>query len=1240
METAVSLSHIGLYNPQRQSAELTEKLFVVRKKQFKLLMERLNEEENDSIPQHHLILAQRGMGKTTMLKRIEVELHKEQYRSKFIPVLFTEEQYGLNNLAKFWMNSLNALADSLEVEDKNNSNVAEIDNYLKQIAKEKNTDNFAERLYQYLLTFCNKLKRRPVLLVDNIGLVFNRLSEQEKYILRGYITEKNCPIIISAGIAMAGNSDVKEHITGYTAPYYDFFQTHYLKKLSFEEFETLFQNLAEVTQTNIFITSKEKPRLKSLLQLTGGNPRTSVILFKLLVKGFSADIVDDLEALADEMTPLYKSRFEELSTQQQQILYTIALNWDSINLAEIHEATGLANNQLSPQLKRLIEDGWLETTKAYKAKGNAYYISERFFSIWHLLRNSTRSAKREINYLSKFLENFFGKKSLSEGVKSILNMAYIDRKSRKLALILSNVAVIPKKMKERLNTKLMFEIKTNNYFKQDECLFDFYKKGMLCQFKNLISDGDKYQANKILHTIGEDNICCDSEILLLEVYCEIHFENYKKAEKAAREAIEKNKLDTRNWCLLGCSLLGQRKYNEAEQAFLHSIALDDEDIRLLFCLSRFYVATKQKNKAEKIIEKIMESGENNSKILFEVSELYTDMFDYYNAEKILKKIISIKSNYMCGWCKLGQVCAQQDKYDEAEKALKKTVGLKKKNCIVAYQVLSSLYIKMKRYDEAEKAIEKIVTLDRNNAFVWNTVGDIYVAMKNYEKAEQAYKQAISLDENEPQLWFGISQLYINTNRHNEAEKAIQKFLELDKENVDAWNVAGELFFEMKKYNEVERAYRQAIELDETNLRARFGLSILYMNLSHFDEADVEIQEIVKLDTDNRNAGVIGRLYFNYDRYIEAENFLQQAVDLNKGDAVNWYQLGQVLSEQDKYSEAENAFGKAVELEPENSYYWCFYGVTLFFQYEYAGAEKAFRRAIELDKNQENIFNWQMLGITLSNLEKKKDAIETFNKAIELAPNDANGYMLLGKIYEDMTELEKAAGCYTESINIDPNDETVYRQRGYTYSMLGESSKAIEDYTKAIELNPNSAIAYSDRGWEYAYIVKDYDKAVADYTKAIEFDKDSNAGKHLLHLYRDIKNQFDKAEEIFEISNFPENVKCLEQTLFELHRRNEGIAKEHLSKALSFIENGFKKDMQSSWEYFAAITVKTGHGQWLLDILKEEGYDIILSPYYIAIQYLEIGRAENVETAEIYLKNQAVEKSEPAGIIIENMNVFL
>ena len=464
MEKRVSLSQIGLYNPQRQSSELTEKLFVVRQKQFESLIENLNEETQDSIPRHHLILAQRGMGKTTMLKRIEVELHKEQYWQKFIPVLFPEEQYGLSDLTKFWLNCLDALADSLDVEKYDENEINKLDCHINELMHSKITDDLNEKLYRYLMFICKRLGRRPVLLIDNIGLVFNRLNKQEQHILRGYISEKSCPIIISAGVAMAGYSDAKEHIVDYNAPFYDFFQIHYLKKMNMEEFLDLIQNLSKVTQINISITSKELPRLKSLIQLTGGNPRISVMLFKLLVKGFSDEIVDDLEALLDEITPLYKARFEELPTQQQIILDAIAQNWDPMSLKRISEETRFANNQLSPQLKRLVEDGWLETTKAENAKGNAYSIPERFFCIYHIMRNGSRRSKKQITYLSKFLECFYGKQHLSRMVCSFdatntpkdvycLEQTLFALQERNEGIAKSHLSEALSEMEDRLNPK-------------------------------------------------------------------------------------------------------------------------------------------------------------------------------------------------------------------------------------------------------------------------------------------------------------------------------------------------------------------------------------------------------------------------------------------------------------------------------------------------------------------------------------------------------------------------------------------------------------------------------------------------------------------------------------------------------------------------------------------------------------------------------------------------------------------
>jgi nucleoside-triphosphatase THEP1 len=401
MET-IGINEIGLYNPQRQSHEVTKQLFVIRRKQFSLLLEKILQEEDNSIPQHYLIVGRRGMGKTTMLKRMQVEFYKHK---NFIPLLFPEEQYNVKNLAEFWLNCLDVLADNLELEQYAAEKIKNIDDKVKELSG-KESQIISEEAYQTLRSVCRELHRRPVLLVDNIGLVFNRLNKHEQHVLRVLLSENGAPVVVGADLT------VIDDVIRYDMPFYDFFQIQYLKKLSFEEFAELLKNLATVTGSDdkVFISIQNNiPRQKTLHALTGGNPRTAVMLFKLIVNGFSKDINDDLEALADEATPLYKAKYEELPIQQQIIIDAVAMNWDAIPLNKLVPATRMKNNQLSPQLKRLIDDGWVETTPAYKAKGNAYLISERFFNIWFLMRRSSRRQKEQIHCLSKFLEYFYGK---------------------------------------------------------------------------------------------------------------------------------------------------------------------------------------------------------------------------------------------------------------------------------------------------------------------------------------------------------------------------------------------------------------------------------------------------------------------------------------------------------------------------------------------------------------------------------------------------------------------------------------------------------------------------------------------------------------------------------------------------------------------------------------------------------------------------------------------------------------
>ena len=100
-QPAVPLHRMRAYNPGRMTDREIELIFVARHDVLQRILIDLDGEKATSRPQHHLIVAQRGMGKTTLLLRLAAALRSAEYSARFIPLVFAEEQYSVDRLSKF-----------------------------------------------------------------------------------------------------------------------------------------------------------------------------------------------------------------------------------------------------------------------------------------------------------------------------------------------------------------------------------------------------------------------------------------------------------------------------------------------------------------------------------------------------------------------------------------------------------------------------------------------------------------------------------------------------------------------------------------------------------------------------------------------------------------------------------------------------------------------------------------------------------------------------------------------------------------------------------------------------------------------------------------------------------------------------------------------------------------------------------------------------------------------------------
>lgn len=404
----LSLHQLSLYNTGRMTPEQVITAFAARRQQLDRIVGDLAAEKPKSRAQHHLIVGQRGMGKTMLLARIAAELRTDpKLSARFIPLVFVEEQYAVDRLSKFWLNCLDSLADARELTG-DVRGVEEIDATVARLTAAgmraaKDDQPFADEVYEAFARLAKAGGQRPVLLVDNLQLVFERLDAGQQHSLRELLMRPGSPILVGTSPSPPPQSQ------DYGAAFYDHFKVHYLRPLEEAEMRDLLLHLAGAAQRDDVRQRvlQHPQRLTVLRQLTGGNPRTTLTLFFLYAEDFAPSVFGDLEGLLDRVTPLYKARFEELAPQQQVVASAIANHWDPVTAATLVDRTGLPPGTISSQLDRLEKTGVVERTELFGDTRTGYQLAERFFNIWFLMRSASRRQRREVEFLTRFLENFY-----------------------------------------------------------------------------------------------------------------------------------------------------------------------------------------------------------------------------------------------------------------------------------------------------------------------------------------------------------------------------------------------------------------------------------------------------------------------------------------------------------------------------------------------------------------------------------------------------------------------------------------------------------------------------------------------------------------------------------------------------------------------------------------------------------------------------------------------------------------
>ena len=546
----------NLYNPHEQSREQLIEGFVVRHKILKQLFREIKSSTMQFPEQHYLIEGQRGMGKTTLLLRLSYQIENdEELNTWLIPIVLKEEAYyGIHRLFQLW----EEVAQELEAKDTIFSGLLE-----QMRAGENDEDNYEQHCFQVLVDALDTQAKKIILFIDNLGEMFQNFDDEESHRLREILMTCSHLRIIGA------TSIVLEASFKYEHAFYEFFKKKQLEGLSREETRDLLLQLAktyndEGTIQNIL--NSHPGRVEALRLLTGGVIRTIILLFEIFVDDKDGDSLSDLDQILDRVTPLYKHRMDDLTKEQRPVVNAIALNWDAISPQEIAKRAHLKIDQVTTLLSEL-EKVFIVQRAPTGVGQDLYYLQERFFNIWYLMRLSPRGSQARVVWLVRFLENWYDQEELIARAKRHTKALRKGNYAPKAAYYLTEALARTGKLSADVEHEMKLETK-ELLDRKDQLLAahlspsdkDLFLRALAC-----VLEGNYENALTLLSQVKNKN----GDVFLWMAFIYMNLEEYTKSEQHYLQAIDAGDADALNnlaWLYFTRRSNKQRAIEYARQA--------------------------------------------------------------------------------------------------------------------------------------------------------------------------------------------------------------------------------------------------------------------------------------------------------------------------------------------------------------------------------------------------------------------------------------------------------------------------------------------------------------------------------------------------------------------------------------------------------------------------------------------------------------------------------------------------
>ncbi len=271
------------------------------------------------------------------------------------------------------------------------------------------------------------------------------------------------------------------------------------------------------------------------------------------------------------------------------------------------------------------------------------------------------------------------------------------------------------------------------------------------------------------------------------------------------------------------------------------------------------------------------------------------------------------------------------------------------------------------------------------------------------------------------------------------------------------------------YRDAVTFFSHIASLNPEARSAHYNLSIHLTRAGRPEEALAAARMAVENRPQAKDLSTLGAALIDMEQYVEAEEVLRRALEIDSSHKNTLRQMARMLREQVRFEEALEAYRRLLEIDPEDALAHGYTGNILFNLHRPDEAIEPLNRALTLTRAARSLTpdlpTPEALHVLLGKASWEAGRLqvgeEHFRQALQLNSRNTEALEHIAVSHFRQNRFQEALDLYRTLLEIDPDKASTYSNLGAALYQLGRFEEARQSLERALALDPTLEMARSN-----------------------------------------------------------------------------------------------------------------------------------------------------------------------------------